>query len=228
MENESVERKQILIGLSAKIACGKDVFADIAVEEFGFIKLPFAKALKDEVAEFLNDFNIPFNARNLWGSQSDKEEVIRFPQLFDFSALVDAYPFLERKCRDLTFRQLLQLWGTEYRRSEDHNYWVKKTLDLAGNYDKVVISDVRFENEADAIIEAGGEVIRINRSTNFNSDHPSEISLDNYNRFYLTINNEDTLNWYQNACRFILTDIELERNFRKDIRGKYIGLLEKK
>jgi len=64
-------------------------------------------------------------------------------------------------------RRLLQWWGTELRRAEDPNYWVKKGMAEAKrlasgpNVHLVVITDVRFANEADVIREVGGRVYEV-------------------------------------------------------------------
>jgi hypothetical protein len=81
-------------------------------------------------------------------------------------------------------RTLLQWWGTEYRRAQDPNYWVKKTLQQIANDqpDVALICDVRFPNEVDGIRAAGGYVVRVDR-IGFVSDvpeHISEKSLDHF------------------------------------------------
>lgn len=61
-------------------------------------------------------------------------------------------------------RELLQQFGTEYVRSVDSDYWVKSTMQsVRDNARDVVLSDVRFANEADAIRNAGGVVVQIVR-----------------------------------------------------------------
>ena len=63
-------------------------------------------------------------------------------------------------------RRLLQVLGTEAGREYDPDIWVKKLeWDIFGRqvppFPLVVISDVRFENEAAFIRRRGGDVIRI-------------------------------------------------------------------
>lgn len=59
-------------------------------------------------------------------------------------------------------RALLQWWGTEYRRTQDPDYWVKYCMayiaERAMDGDLWVVTDVRFENEAEAIHLEGGKV----------------------------------------------------------------------
>lgn len=134
------------------------------------------------------------------------------------------------KSEILTPRTLLQLLGTECGRQIIHpNIWINalfanidKELDVNPNYNKkgFIITDVRFPNEADAIKDREGIIIRVNRSLEsqviisakekynidvsnaliketFNElrkfEHPSETALDNY-KFDYVINNNGTIN----------------------------------
>lgn len=92
--------------------------------------------------------------------------------------------------------KLLQWWGTEFRRSQDANYWVNKAFErIPANLDIAMFTDVRFPNEAEAIKQRGGYTINVQRlnkdgSQYFSSDrpvdHPSETALDGYNwDFYI-------------------------------------------
>lgn len=87
--------------------------------------------------------------------------------------------------------KLLIWWGTEYRRAQDPDYWVKKALDsIPVGTNLAIFTDVRFKNEAEAIKAKGGhliEVVRLNQDgSRFYSDdrprdHASETELDGYN-----------------------------------------------
>lgn len=77
----------------------------------------------------------------------------------------------------LTPREALQRLGTEWGRTCFENTWVETALrfareltheqndfrDLGRNYDSVVVSDLRFVNEAKRLREAGGEVWCVRR-----------------------------------------------------------------
>ena len=69
-------------------------------------------------------------------------------------------------------RQVLQVWGTEFRRGQDPNYWVNKALDwisvpgphgsrLWRRDDPYVFTDVRFQNEIDMLRDHGFLIVHV-------------------------------------------------------------------
>lgn len=99
-------------------------------------------------------------------------------------------------------RQLLQSMGTEWGRQAVHDQiWIRITLDrirddlAAGR--SVVITDVRFDNEAEAIIKAGGDVWKVTRPgwrclDEDAAKHPSEAGVNDL-LIARTIDNSGTL-----------------------------------
>jgi hypothetical protein len=80
-------------------------------------------------------------------------------------------------------RTILQWWGTDYRRAQDVNYWVRQLMERLNREqpDVALITDVRFPNEVDAIHRAGGLVVKVTRTTAPDivvPGHASEDSLD--------------------------------------------------
>ena len=61
-------------------------------------------------------------------------------------------------------RELLQLMGSDFgRRLIRSTVWVDVAMQRAWEQENVVISDVRFDNEAEAVVARGGVVWRIDR-----------------------------------------------------------------
>jgi hypothetical protein len=81
----------------------------------------------------------------------------------------------------ITPRHLMQTVGTEWGRRMIHaDLWLRACLARLPA-EGAVISDVRFPNEAEAITNAGGAVIRISRPGAGEGDsHASETPLPNY------------------------------------------------
>lgn len=225
----------MIIGVAGKAGAGKDLFCEIAVEEFDAVHHAFADAVKEEVGEFLTKNGIFFEPRNLWGTQADKEEVLVIPRLteehladkdlimmFVLAIRTNHYknrpvsyfgyrPPIARPKNYLTFRALLQWWGTEFRRAEDPDYWVKRCMAKCDDpHQLYVISDVRFENEAKGIIYSGGELIKVIRPHGINISgmgHASETSLDNWEEWDFILTNDGTKEEYEELCRRCLKEI---------------------
>lgn len=103
----------------------------------------------------------------------------------------------------MTVRDFLQKLGTDGLRTGLHeNTWVNALMaDYEGLYDidtdrttwpKWIITDTRFPNEAQAIKNAGGIVIRVDRpGCKPINDHPSETGLDNWDFDHRIMNGSD-------------------------------------
>lgn len=129
-------KSKIVIGLHGKAGSGKDTVADYMVQNYGFTKLSFAGPLKSAVCElFALDPGV-FENRIL------KEQVVE-----DWGK---------------SPRWLAQWLGADILRNQiDEAIFVKNMVRRIGERDRVVISDVRFANEADMVHELGGRVWKL-------------------------------------------------------------------
>lgn len=89
-------------------------------------------------------------------------------------------------------RTLLQWWGTDYRRTQDANYWTDRLKDTLerDKPEMALVTDVRFPNEVDAIHALGGYVVKVVRTTPPDVKvpaHPSENELDGFTGWDFTI-----------------------------------------
>jgi len=106
------------------------------------------------------------------------------------------------------FRLILQGWGTDFRRKlHNDNYWIIKTLNkiIVSNADVIVIPDVRFKNEYDAIAHSDGKLWKVVRksyelgghkeipSYSKPDTHASECDLDDVTSWDVQIDNSGTL-----------------------------------
>lgn len=77
-----------------------------------------------------------------------------------------------------TVRYALQTLGTEWgRQLIGQDIWARSAMEYAQHRLPVVFDDVRFENEAQAIIDAGGEIWQIVRPGLEAMDHASEAGI---------------------------------------------------
>jgi hypothetical protein len=182
-----------LIGLSGKAGSGKDEVYRIIkdITDVNYENKKFAHKLKLMVTLILGC------------SMKDLEN-----REFKNKDLGDEWANEERR---MTPRLLLQLLGTECGREILHsNIWVNALFadykeDNSSNYPNWVVTDCRFPNEAKAIQERGGIVIRINRpGFEDTGDHESETALDNYKEFDHVITNDGFISDLENSIKSII------------------------
>lgn len=113
-------------------------------------------------------------------------------------------PWYVTKCarKEVTPRLLLQLGGTEAgRKIFGQHLWVEALFRYVKNSDhnKWVIPDVRFPNEAQAILDNSGVLIKVIRPGAKASGgvtlHASEVALDDWKDWTYEINNEGTIEY---------------------------------
>lgn len=103
---------------------------------------------------------------------------------------------------DLTPRKILQYLGTEVGRNLHPDIWVNSLLKSYNpERDIWIIPDVRFPNEANAIKERGGILIRIDQPGLPEDNHPSETALDDYRRWDVVIHNDRSLENFNSAIK---------------------------
>lgn len=120
-----------------------------------------------------------------------------------------------------TYREFLQRLGTETMRNTLHdNVWVNSAMsDIDGK--DVIFTDVRFPNEAKAVTDRGGILIRINRyppgcSPKLMDEHATEKALDEW-KFDHTIYNLGTLDDLRAQIKEILNQHRLISNTKVNL-----------
>jgi hypothetical protein len=184
-----------IIGLSGYARSGKDEAAKVLVEEFGFTRMAFADKLK----EFSYNQNALIAVWRDWDGEPGEVYV---------QDVIDRYGwdgYKETMYKD-PIRRLLQRTGTEGgRQTLWDNIWVDATLSDLHSDSKIVLSDCRFENEAQGIVDLGGQVWRVNRKgVGPANDHISETGIDNW-PFDIVIDNDGDLKQYHRKIKDALT-----------------------
>lgn len=140
-----------IIGLTGLAGTGKDSAALYLCQEYGFVQAAFADPLRSMVLQFLEEAGLD----HAW--------------------------LTERRCKErlitglgVSARALMQTLGTEVGRALHPDLWVRHLglrLGLDGQtgstpvHDRIVISDVRFGNEAAWLRARGGRLVRLHRDT---------------------------------------------------------------
>ena len=126
--------------------------------------------------------------------------------------------------KNSTLREVLQIVGTELlREGFNKNVHVASTMANIKDKDNVIITDLRFPNEMEAVKKKGGITIRVNRSFNhkmgsketgtidLTPEHESEKALDNA-EFDYVIQNNGTISDLIDKIRNILIENKLIKN----------------
>jgi hypothetical protein len=170
----------MILGLSGYARSGKDTIASYLVEKYGFTRMAFADPMREALLRL--DPHITLSGMSV-----------------PLSTAVKGLGWEALKEDSQEVRQLLQRMGTEVGREMfGEDVWVDYLMRQAHQYDRVVVSDVRFHNEARAIHRTLGSVWRIDRpNVEAANDHISEHDLDDYPfDIYLTnAHDKEHLHW---------------------------------
>ena len=159
----------MIIGLTGYAQSGKDTIANILVEQYGYTRVAFA----DKIRDFLYEVN-PMVGCSPSGYLKD---------------LVDLVGWDAAK-QEPQVRRLLQDLGVGARKVFGENFWIKQALVSTLKHQKLVVTDVRFINEAGMIRHFEGQVWRIKRNNvSAINDHISEHELDGYHVDQIFTNN---------------------------------------
>lgn len=162
-----------VVAITGLAGSGKDTVADILATHVGFTKVAFADPLR---AEITRGFDLGLQDTLL--TQRDTKALptarLALVECNDFgfigavaratAATVNGAWLQEPRSP----RQILRWWGTEYRRAERVSYWTSlmerriHSLHQLGHR-RVVISDCRFENEAQTVRRLGGVLYQVTR-----------------------------------------------------------------
>lgn len=157
-----------IIGLTGPAGCGKDTVADLLVAHAGFVKIAFADPLRAEVA-----LAFDIGAEHLQRRETKEHPLsalaLRRCRSSGFLNRLSTMHALAGQTLDLDAprspRQIMQWWGTDYRRHQHQNYW---TTHLQGRINgwpgfSFVIADCRFEDEVALVRRNSGQLWRIER-----------------------------------------------------------------
>jgi hypothetical protein len=202
-----------IIGLTGKAGHGKDTAADLIQEAWSqnrgtsSARLAFADALREEVALAFGVDPRMFSDRAL---KETRLNDLAPKHCLDLGFLAHLQGDGIKLFNDepLTPRFVMQRWGTEYRRATDPDYWIHRAMAQIADWrwrgmSLVVVTDVRFINEAFVLKQAGAQIWRISRpghpsSTSYNQ-HASELQQDSIGSDAIFTN--DTLENLKSALR---------------------------
>ena len=211
----------MIIGVGCKARSGKDTVADYLIKKYGFKKTSMATSIKEGIGRGVFGFNDDqlygdrkeivdkfWDARlNIYEVLWANGEITRYPDVDGRTIVARAAHESGKDVVGATFKRLpitprliLQIAGTEAGRNiYGYDLWVEtayRRITQSG-HPHWVIPDIRFPNEANAIVKWGGSLIRVDRegagATLGASNHASETSMNDFNDWNWIIDNSGTL-----------------------------------
>lgn len=189
-----------VIALSGWKGSGKDTVASYLVKEYGFTQLSFAAKLKDLVA---STYGVP--REDLDNPTKKEMPLVTYPAIptDPFSEAVHIMLKDELKSGFWTPRALCILEGS-IKRAVHPNFWVKTVVEEIINnqyQDKFVISDMRYQSEADILKlllnNKNLHTVRVERYDTITTNDPSERNLDAYKFDFLLFNQSTKEDLYE-------------------------------
>lgn len=179
-----------IIGIAGRKRAGKDTVADIISKQTGtFVKRPLAKPLKDALKTICG-----FSDEQLYGNLKETVD----PN-WGFTPRLAAQVFGAEAMRE-GFGQAMVEHGV-FGPDEVKDFWIKATMLRRQPGEDTILSDVRYMNEAYAVLKQGGYIIHVKnpRLTYAKDLHSSEAGLD-----------WDALKEYQKKIAVIVNDGDLK------------------
>ena len=186
-----------LIGILGRKRSGKDTLGSYMIEKYGYERYAFADPIKEILKTM---FDLSESQLN-----ENKEDI---DERWGVSPRTILQTFGTEICRnDITkYIQNLKL--------DNETLWIKLfRIFYEKNKDKdIVVTDVRFLDELNAIKSLGGRIVKINRDNLDYDGHSSEKDIDNYNPdlIYYNIDNNYTFDDLYSQIDTLLNLIILE------------------
>jgi hypothetical protein len=156
----------MILGLSGKVDAGKNTVAQrlAVLSPIPVVEISYAAKLKESAAAL---FGVRVADLERWKNNPVARVTISAPGGVHHQQ---------------TVREMLQRYGTESHRDVfGADFWLDAALPSNVVYDATgdkaalyVVTDVRFQNEADRIRELGGTVVRVVGPNNETGSHPTE------------------------------------------------------
>ena len=192
----------MIIGISGKAGSGKDTAAkmlevlyanpDISYEDFANRKYKnFADIQVVHFADILKETVQVLFAIGEWETNTQEGKRVTVDWI------------------GKTVRELLQEVGQGLRDAIDPDLWVKALFANTEDWANIIIADVRYPNELEAIKERGGILLRIDRKGAGAGDHSSETALDDYNDWDFHIGNNGSMEDLFEAMRIFTKNYQI-------------------
>ncbi len=199
----------MIVGLGYNMGVGKDTAAEALCRELGYRRVGFADKLKQLAMDVNPIVTSDTQTVNLQAGRGRLKWVVQGMGGWD-----------QAKRNYPEVRSFLQDLGHAGREIFGDDFWIEQAIGHLPTDAKIVIPDVRYANEAEAIRGKGGLLINITRPGHTGDSHRSERELDGFD-WDVTVENLGTVAELQSEIvrlvrdrisqRVLLPEHELER-----------------
>lgn len=187
-----------IVGLGHVAQVGKDTAAAALCRDLGFVKVGFADQLRELAMKA--DPLVTSSVRTI-NKDVGHGRYAWVVQGMGYEPAKNTYPEV---------RRFLQNLGAGAREVFGLDFWIDQAMARARKYERVVIPDVRYLNEAESIHAAGGVLIRIDRPGKVAHGHVSETELAGWDGWDETfVNATDVQALQANVVAFVKNRLEL-------------------
>lgn len=193
----------MIIGLTGKRLSGKDTAGSYLVQRHGFERIANADKLKDGVAALFD----------ITREQVDEFKSDRGGSIPYVTVRLDVGGTFTK---EFGWVEFLQRFGTDMgRKVWGRDFWIDLALPVQPLYPErtyrgqdIVVTDVRFENEAQRILSLGGVIIKLDRGVQdkLNDAHESEDGLPEDMIDYTIVNDRTKIELFKDLDE-VLEDI---------------------
>jgi hypothetical protein len=191
-----------IIGIKGRKFSGKSTTAKYLISKYGYQEYAFGDPMKEAMVHIFD-----FSREQLWGTQEQKETVDPRWGLSPRRAMeivgTDLFQFdIQNHLKEGEFPFGRKIWVQRFK------LWYEKQIKLTPDM-KLLLSDIRFRHESDAVKELGGEIWEIRRPDNpYQGNHLSETEQDSIVADSVILNSSNLINLET------MVDIELSRRHR--------------
>ena len=194
-----------IVGIGHNYQVGKDTAAQALCKELGFRRVGFADKLKALALEVDPLVTSATRAVNVDAGRGRLRWTVK------------GLGWDEAKRHHPEVRAVLQRLGVGAREVFGEDFWIEQALGGVGSTAKLVVPDVRFRNEADAIRARGGILIKITRPGHHGDGHVSETELNGFDGWDHVIDNQGSIAELENTVVRIIRE-EIQKREAIDVR----------